>query len=118
LFGKVSPTTALHVREAFPLLTLLDGGACQVGIESTILDINQGAPVLLRGSGDFMAAARADARERLGLPPPQGAVALSAGEALALEESVSRRWIAGEDELEHPDETTGLTPLLQHLSLA
>jgi len=48
LFGKVSPTTALHVREAFPLLTLLDGGACQVGIESTILDISQGAPVLLR----------------------------------------------------------------------
>ncbi len=48
LFGKVSPTTALHVREAFPLLTLLDGGACQVGIESTIVDISQGAPVLLR----------------------------------------------------------------------
>ena len=43
------------------------------------------APLLLRGSGDFMAAARADARERLGLP--QGA-ALGAGEALALEASV------------------------------
>jgi L-threonylcarbamoyladenylate synthase len=48
LFGKVSPTTAMHVREAFPLLTLLEGGACQVGIESTIVDISQGAPVLLR----------------------------------------------------------------------
>jgi hypothetical protein len=43
------------------------------------------APLLLRGSGDFMAAARADARERLGLP--QGAE-LGAGEALALEASV------------------------------
>ena len=43
------------------------------------------SPLLLRGSGDFMAAARADARERLGLP--QG-LALGAGEALALEASV------------------------------
>jgi L-threonylcarbamoyladenylate synthase len=48
LFGKVSPTTALHVRDAFANLTVLDGGACQVGIESTILDVSRGAPVLLR----------------------------------------------------------------------
>jgi L-threonylcarbamoyladenylate synthase len=44
----VSPTTAQHVQEAFPDLTVLDGGACQVGIESTIVDISQGRPVLLR----------------------------------------------------------------------
>ena len=48
LFGKVSPTTAQHVQEAFPDLTVLDGGACQIGIESTIVDISQGRPVLLR----------------------------------------------------------------------
>jgi len=48
LFGKVSPTTAQHVQEAFPDLTVLDGGACQVGIESTIVDISQGRLVLLR----------------------------------------------------------------------
>ncbi|MFM7698408.1 MAG: L-threonylcarbamoyladenylate synthase [Limnohabitans sp.] len=48
VFGKVSPTTAQHVREAFPELAVLDGGACQVGIESTIVDISQGTPVLLR----------------------------------------------------------------------
>lgn len=39
-FGKVSPTTAEHVRESFPDqdLTILDGGRCTVGIESTIVD--------------------------------------------------------------------------------
>ena len=48
LFGSVSPTTAAHVREAFPSLMVLDGGACDVGIESTIVDCSRGAPVLLR----------------------------------------------------------------------
>jgi len=39
-FGKVSPTTAQHVSESFPNqeLTILDGGRCAVGIESTIID--------------------------------------------------------------------------------
>ena len=48
LFGRVSPTTALHVRQAFPSLLVLDGGACEVGIESTIVDCSRAAPVLLR----------------------------------------------------------------------
>ena len=47
-FGSISPTTAAHVREAFPSLLVLDGGACDVGIESTIVDCSRGAPVLLR----------------------------------------------------------------------
>jgi L-threonylcarbamoyladenylate synthase len=39
-FGKISPTTALHVQESFPdqELTILEGGRCNVGIESTIVD--------------------------------------------------------------------------------
>lgn len=39
-FGKVSPTTALHVYESFfdKNLLILDGGRCSVGIESTIVD--------------------------------------------------------------------------------
>ena len=45
LFGSVSPTTAAHVREAFPSFLVLDGGACDVGIESTIVDCSRGAPV-------------------------------------------------------------------------
>jgi len=48
-FGHVSPTTAQHVRDEFgPDLMILDGGACDVGIESTIVDLSRGPPVLLR----------------------------------------------------------------------
>jgi L-threonylcarbamoyladenylate synthase len=41
-FGKVSPTTAEHVSESFSEqnLTILDGGRCSVGIESTIIDVS------------------------------------------------------------------------------
>lgn len=48
-FGRVSPTTARHVVDEFePGLPVLDGGACEVGIESTIVDVSRGGPVLLR----------------------------------------------------------------------
>lgn len=48
-FGRVSPTTAQHVAEEFgDALPVLDGGACSVGIESTIIDCTRGQPVLLR----------------------------------------------------------------------
>jgi L-threonylcarbamoyladenylate synthase len=49
LFGRVSPTTAAHVAGEFgDALLILDGGACDVGIESTIVDCTRAAPVLLR----------------------------------------------------------------------
>ena len=39
-FGHVSPTTARHVRDEFgPGLLVLDGGDCEVGLESTIVDL-------------------------------------------------------------------------------
>jgi L-threonylcarbamoyladenylate synthase len=52
-FGRVSPTTAAHVMDEFKALpdaalAVLDGGACAVGIESTIVDASRGRPVLLR----------------------------------------------------------------------
>ena len=48
-FGRVSPTTALHVQEELGEdLLVLDGGPCAVGIESTIVDCTRGRPVLLR----------------------------------------------------------------------
>lgn len=39
-FGKISPTMAVHVQDAFNehKLTILDGGRCRLGIESTIVD--------------------------------------------------------------------------------
>ncbi len=48
-FGRVSPTTAEHVRQEFgPDLMVLDGGACTVGIESAIVDCTRAQPALLR----------------------------------------------------------------------
>ena len=48
-FGRVSPTTAAHVQAEFgPALWVLDGGACEVGIESCIVDCRGPHPVLLR----------------------------------------------------------------------
>ncbi len=48
-FGRVSPTTAAHVQGEFGAdLLILDGGPCDVGIESTIVDCTRSRPVLLR----------------------------------------------------------------------
>src|SRR5439155_16410228 len=48
-FGRVSPTTAQHVSQEFgDALLVLDGGPCDVGIESSIVDCTRGQPVLLR----------------------------------------------------------------------
>ncbi len=49
-FGHVSPTTAAHVREELgdAVAMIIDGGACAVGIESTILDLSGGEPRILR----------------------------------------------------------------------
>lgn len=49
-FGRVSPTTASHVAEEFgdALALVIDGGPCEVGIESTIVDVTGDQPVLLR----------------------------------------------------------------------
>ena len=48
-FGGVSPTTAEHVRAEFgEAMLVLDGGACELGIESSIVDCSRATPVLLR----------------------------------------------------------------------
>ena len=48
-FGRVSPTTAAHVFEEFgDAMTILDGGECDAGIESAIVDCSRGAARLLR----------------------------------------------------------------------
>jgi L-threonylcarbamoyladenylate synthase len=52
-FTRISPTTAEHVRQGLGDLVdyILDGGPCQVGIESTVLSLVDEAPVLLRPGG-------------------------------------------------------------------
>jgi len=52
-FGKVSPTTADAVSEELsdflsPTDLILDGGTCQVGVESTIINCTQDSPTILR----------------------------------------------------------------------
>lgn len=60
-FTELSPTTAEHVRQSFPDLLVLDGGPCRVGIESTVVSLAGGKPVLLRpgmiGFADLESAA-------------------------------------------------------------
>ena len=51
--GRPSPTTSAHVLEdmngKIPLI--IDGGMCDVGVESTVLDLCHGQPVILRPGG-------------------------------------------------------------------
>jgi len=49
-FGRVSPTTAAHVRADLgeDVDCVLEGGASEIGIESTIVDLSRGRAVLLR----------------------------------------------------------------------
>jgi L-threonylcarbamoyladenylate synthase len=65
-FGRVSPTTAAHVHDEFgDGLLIVDGGPCEVGIESTIVDCSRGAPVLLRPGAITRAQIEAACGERL-----------------------------------------------------
>ncbi len=65
-FGRISPTTAQHVAEDLGdrVALIVDGGACDVGIESTIVAFGDGAPMLLRPGG----IAAADIARVLGEP--------------------------------------------------
>jgi len=47
-FGKTSPTSAEHVKENFPEIFVVDGGLCKVGLESTVLSLEEGALSILR----------------------------------------------------------------------
>ena len=49
-FTELSPTTAEHVRRSLGTMSpsILDGGPCEVGIESTVLSLAEPQPLLLR----------------------------------------------------------------------
>ncbi len=65
-FGRLSPTTAAHVADEFgdAVDAVLDGGACEVGLESTIVDLTGTGPRLLRPG----AVTREALEEVLGVP--------------------------------------------------
>lgn len=52
-FGYISPTTAQHVENQLgdKVPYILDGGPCQVGVESTIVGFEEGQPVVYRKGG-------------------------------------------------------------------
>jgi L-threonylcarbamoyladenylate synthase len=51
--GHVSPTTADHVLGELGgrIAAVVDGGPCRVGVESTVLDLSEGRPFVLRPGG-------------------------------------------------------------------
>jgi L-threonylcarbamoyladenylate synthase len=55
-FTQLSPTTAQHVREAFGVDTpfLLDGGPCEVGLESTVVAVTRDGLEVLRPGMAFV----------------------------------------------------------------
>lgn len=60
-FGRISPTTAAHVREELgsAVEMILDGGACGVGLESTIVSFHDQLPKILRPGGITLSALEA-----------------------------------------------------------
>ncbi|MBX2873128.1 MAG: threonylcarbamoyl-AMP synthase [Saprospiraceae bacterium] len=52
-FGYISPTTAQHVDDQLgnKVSYILDGGPCQVGVESTIVSFEEGRAIILRKGG-------------------------------------------------------------------
>jgi L-threonylcarbamoyladenylate synthase len=55
-FTQLSPTTAQHVRDAFGTATpyLLDGGPCEVGLESTVVAVTKDGLEVLRPGMAFV----------------------------------------------------------------
>ena len=77
-FGRVSPTRAEHVvsefegqGEGLDEVWVLDGGACDVGIESTIVDCSRGYPVLLRPGQITLTQIQAVTGEKVGVSTPE-----------------------------------------------
>ncbi len=66
-YGRISPTTAEHVRAEFgaALACVLDGGPCAVGVESTIVDVSTDQPRLLRPGGISKEALEAVAQQAI-----------------------------------------------------
>lgn len=67
--GQVSPTTAQHVRDSLgPDIAVLDGGACPVGLESTVIGLAGPQATLLRPGGIAAEEIEAVLGAPLGLP--------------------------------------------------
>lgn len=74
-FCRISPTLAAHVSEELSdaIDMILDGGACQVGVESTIIDLSSSKPRLLRPGHITGQEIEAVLQTKLIIPPASNA---------------------------------------------
>lgn len=77
-FGAISPTRAEHVRGQLDVQHVLDGGPCDVGVESTILSLLEPEPTLLRAGGLPLEALEG-ALGRIRIPEEAALMTLSPG---------------------------------------
>lgn len=68
-FGYVSPTTAQHVVDQLgdKIAYIIDGGPCEIGLESTIIDLSTAAPKVLRLGGLALEQLEAAVGQKLAL---------------------------------------------------
>jgi L-threonylcarbamoyladenylate synthase len=74
--GRISPTTAQHVEEGLgdKLAFILDGGPCQIGVESTVISLLGDRPALLRPGGITAEEISAELGREIEIAPPIGDV--------------------------------------------
>ena len=96
LSGRVSPTTAADVLAELggriPLI--LDGGACAVGVESTVIDLTVDPPVVLRPGIVTVEMIRAALRRKLGTRARFIQAGPASGKAVAKSPGMLRRHYA------------------------
>lgn len=85
-FCRISPTQAVHVEDELgdTVDMILDGGACQVGVESTIVDLSGAQPRLLRPGQISRTAIEAVLQAGLLMPQAAGQPALRAPGMMAV----------------------------------
>lgn len=83
-YQSVSPTTAQHVADGLgdKVDMILDGGACQVGVESTIIDLTGRQVVLLRAGGTAKEDIEAFLGEKITVPETVPALPTAPGQML------------------------------------
>ena len=71
--GRLSPSNAAHVAAMLPDIDVLDGGACAIGLESSIIGCLDDTPLWLRAGGLARADIEACLGTKLAEPPAETA---------------------------------------------
>jgi L-threonylcarbamoyladenylate synthase len=113
LFGCLSPTTAEHVEEQLGDLIplILDGGPCEVGVESSIVDLSGEEPRLLRAGGISKEDLEAVLGRSLELGPPVLERPLAPGQLASHYAPITPLKIYAKGQVPVPDGRAGLLSL-------